>query len=512
MARTAFRATRGAWITRQAISQASWLEKAPLFVLEANLGRSGRQRSTTRGAANSNEMTTVWLIGAGDWPLKAALEAAGHAVQCPEVSFALSGSQDSADVAFIRPGGEPAVILARRLSLGAPATAWVLLLPSASPDQVSGLLDAGAADVAIEPLAAGSALAMVARLVRERRLRVRLEVLESQAAELDQVLGESPAMRVLLEQVSRIARRSAQGPPIRLLLTGETGTGKGLLARRIHQSGRRRGEPFIELNCAALPAGLLESELFGYERGAFTDARSAKLGLIEAADRGTLFLDEVSYLSGDGQAKLLVVLDRQRVRRLGGTSDRQVDVQVIAASSQDMSRLVAEGRFLPELFHRLGVLWLKLPPLRERGDDAQLIAERLLDAMTSKYRLPPKRLSPSARAAIRAYGWPGNVRELSNAIERAVLVEEGDLVETAHLALHGATPAVEAGPGGEIRVCLPPGGASLENFERAIIVCALRAEQGNVSRAAELLRTTRDTLRWRIDKHGIAPTEWSRSP
>lgn len=458
-------------------------------------------------------MAIIWLVGFDDDGPQLELQRAGHEVVRHDLQSALAGTSEAADVGLVCAVSDP-VTLVRRLSLHAPTTTWVILAGKSAAEQVAALLDAGASDVCIDPLAEGAATPLVVRLLRDRRARARLGFFEeraSRASGVDEVVGDSPLMRELLEQVSRITRRSALGPPVRLLLTGETGTGKGLLARRIHFSSRRRDGAFIDVNCAALPGALLESELFGHERGAFTDAKTARIGLIEAADGGTLFLDEISYLSPEGQAKLLTVLDHSRVRRLGGNEARAVDVQVIAASSHDIPKLVPQGKFLPELFHRLSSLWLKLPPLHARGDDALVIAERLLQTLTARYRLPSKHLSEGARAAIRSHRWPGNVRELSNAMERAVLAEEGEVVEASELTLHPVEPQpteVEARAGGGVRVSLPHGGVSLDEVERAVVLKALQLERGNVTRAAALLRTTRDTLRWRIDKHAITEAEW----
>ncbi|HZH02924.1 MAG TPA: sigma 54-interacting transcriptional regulator, partial [Myxococcaceae bacterium] len=227
-----------------------------------------------------------------------------------------------------------------------------------------------------------------------------------------------------------------------------------------------------------------------------------------AAHGGSLFLDEISYLSPEGQAKLLTALETRRVRRLGGAAERQVDLQIIAASSHDMAGLVERGAFRPELLHRLSALWFTLPPLRERMEDAVILAERFLNRATASYHLPPKRLSEGAKAAIQAYGWPGNVRELLHAIERAVLSEDGEVVEASDLALRPfavAGASVTVDESGTIKVTLPPQGVALEGVERALLEQALAAAKGNVTRAAQLLRITRDTMRSRLEKFGISP-------
>ncbi|MBI3181728.1 MAG: sigma-54-dependent Fis family transcriptional regulator [Myxococcales bacterium] len=457
-------------------------------------------------------MATVWLVGFQDAAVAAELVSAGHSVSALSLEEAIASQPTPPDVALVHPGDSPLEGLARKVSLQLPATSCVMLLPPAAALQAASVLDAGASDVALEPLAPGTASVLVARMTREQRARARLGYLDENAArgaQLDDIVANSPRMKELLDRISRISRRSALGPPLSVLLTGETGTGKGLLARAIHFNSRRREGPFIEVNCAAIPSTLLEAELFGHEKGAFTDARSARVGLLEAAHRGTLFLDEVTYLSPEAQAKLLTALETRKVRRLGGTSERQVDVQVLAASCHEVRKLVSEGRFRSELFHRLAALWLELPSLRERGEDALLLAEKFLERVASSYRLPPKRLSEGARAAIRTHSWPGNVRELYHAIERAVLAEEGEVVEQAHLSLEAASARAAADRSG-IQVSIPAEGVALAEVERAFIERALSMAGGNVTRAAALLRVTRDTLRSRIEKLGIQTAELAR--
>jgi DNA-binding NtrC family response regulator len=451
-------------------------------------------------------MASILLVDIEGPALPAALAAAGHLVSGATLDL-LALAQTSADVALVRVGAAAPVPLALRLCAQAPATAWVFLLPPAAAGGAAALLEAGAADVVLEPLSPAAALVLVARLSREQRARVRLEHLARDSAregQLTEVIGDSKVMRELLEKVSRVSRRSALGPGLSVMLTGETGTGKGLLARVLHYSSRRRDQPFVEVNCAAIPPALLESEVFGHERGAFTDAKTARAGLFEAADGGSLFLDEVSYLTSEGQAKLLTALETRRVRRLGSSAERQVDVQLIAASSHDLDALAARGAFKPELLHRLAALWFRLPPLRDRGDDALLLAERLLSRTCDSYRLPRKTLSEGARAAISAHPWPGNVRELAHAVERAVLLEEHAEVAAQDLALSSVSPAARA------EAPFPAEGlAAIDAAERALIERALRAEKGNVTRAAFLLKVSRDVLRARVEKYGLEPTAFA---
>jgi transcriptional regulator with PAS, ATPase and Fis domain len=269
-----------------------------------------------------------------------------------------------------------------------------------------------------------------------------------------------------------------------VLITGETGTGKELLAQAIHYNGPRAPHPFMEVNCTALPETLLEAELFGYEKGAFTDARTSKPGLFEAADRGSLFLDEIGDLTLNVQAKLLKVLEEKQVRRLGSIKSLGVDVRVIAATHVDLTAAVAEGRFRADLFYRLNVLPVHLAPLRERQGDLLLLAEHFLDRISEEYDLPRPPLDAATKQAMLAHGWPGNVRELKNAIERAVLLGDGELHVDELLPMASPAPA-----GGAL-----PFPASLRKIEAAAARLAVERLEGNKSAAADLLGISRTRL------------------
>ena len=333
---------------------------------------------------------------------------------------------------------------------------------------------------------------------------------------LGDLLGESTPLVVVREQVERLLQRHAGGarrlPP--LLILGETGTGKGLLAGAIRRAGPRAAGPFVDVNCAAIPETLIEAELFGFERGAFTDARQAKPGLFQAAHRGTIFLDEVGLLPAGLQAKLLKVLEERAVRRLGSTRSESVDVWVIAATSEDLVEAVRARRFREDLYHRLAVVTLVLPPLRERGDDIVRLAEHFLAGACEDYGLAPRTLAPDASAALQAYPWPGNVRELANLMERVALLADGIDVTAAMLglptsrALHGPVPSVAD----ERRAAA----AAHAEAERARLLEVLRATSWNLSRAAARLGIPRNTLRYRMDKLGLgsgsAPLRMAAAP
>jgi DNA-binding NtrC family response regulator/tetratricopeptide (TPR) repeat protein len=325
---------------------------------------------------------------------------------------------------------------------------------------------------------------------------------------LDELAGESPGISGLRQHVRRLHVKIVSGRRLpALLILGETGTGKGLLARAIHRAGPRPSGPFISVNCAAIPEPLFESELFGVERGAFTDARHTKPGLLQAAHQGTLFLDEVGLLPESTQAKLLTVLDDRLVRRLGSTRADAIDVWIIAATSVDLEAAVRERRFREDLYHRLSGVPLRLPPLRERGSDIGLLAQRFLSNACSDYALPQKTLAADALGALRTHRWPGNVRELSNVMERVALLTDADVIVAESLALpaHASaliTPAVEPEVSTGFR-------RSLERTERLQIQETLRRTHWNISHAAEELGIPRNTLRYRMVKLGLEPNESS---
>jgi two-component system, NtrC family, response regulator AtoC len=320
------------------------------------------------------------------------------------------------------------------------------------------------------------------------------------------VLGNSPAIRAVMERVRQVAILD-ETPPV--LITGETGTGKGLVARSLHGSSSRSGKPFIDINCTALPANLMEAELFGYERGAFTDAKESKLGLFEAAEGGFLLLDEVGDLESSLQGKLLRAIEERTVRRVGGIRDRKIDVRILAATNRDLEREVQQGRFRSDLYFRLAVILLHLPPLRERGDDALLLAEHFLRRFSAKYGKDVRDISAGAREVLLSYPWPGNIRELSHVIERAVLWSRDTTIDVEHLSLttplrpddDGLRPTEPAAAIGATAEASPSG--DLTQWERTMIERAMREARGNQTKAAQRLGITRDTLRYRLKKFGI---------
>lgn len=333
---------------------------------------------------------------------------------------------------------------------------------------------------------------------------------ERQGLEGLRFLGEHPSMVELRGQAERLAAlcAGAAGPPPAVLILGETGTGKDLMAKLLHHSGPRRDRPFVHVDCAALPKDLIEGELFGHEKGAYTSAVGARSGLIEAAEDGVLFLDEVAELPIELQAKLLAVLERRTVRRLGSTRERPVSAWIIAATNRDPEAMVAHGQLRADLYFRLNVLAIRMPPLCERGADVVLLARDFAEQVARRYGLPAPTLSPETCAALMAYSWPGNVRELKHLMERVVLLSGGAAIDTRALMLppapesrsHEDGPAPEDGPAGGGGGLL---GLSLEEAERLLIEQALATTGYNISEAARQLGVTRMAMRYRMRKHGL---------
>ncbi|MCC6585373.1 MAG: sigma 54-interacting transcriptional regulator [Bryobacterales bacterium] len=337
-----------------------------------------------------------------------------------------------------------------------------------------------------------------------------------------EVIGESPVMQELMRFVRRVAASEAST----ILIEGENGTGKDLIAKTLHYQSLRQAEPFIAINCAAIPETLLESELFGYEKGAFTDARQQKRGIFELADHGTLFLDEIGEIPLVLQAKLLRVLEEQNFRRLGGLKDIQVDLRVIAATNKGLREAVREGAFRQDLYFRLNVIHIQIPPLRERLEDIVPLARFFVEHYNKKFKRQLDGITPDAARVLMAHDWPGNVRELRNAIERAMILEETPRITPASLPLSlshapqhvayaaaanglpeplGISSAAAAATASPVPVATasPEFGLSLEENERRLVQMALEKTNGNQTQAAKLLQVTRDTLRYKMKKYGL---------
>jgi transcriptional regulator with GAF, ATPase, and Fis domain len=336
----------------------------------------------------------------------------------------------------------------------------------------------------------------------ERRARTLEQSLRTARSELhdrygfEQIVGRSPLLRDVLTRAAKVARTETT-----VLITGESGTGKELVARAIHYASPRADGPFVAVNCAALPDTLLESELFGHERGAFTGADRQKPGRFELAAHGTLFLDEIGELSAAVQVKLLRVLQEREFQRVGGTATLKADVRLIAATNRDLTAEIAAGRFRSDLFYRLGVFNVHLPPLRERGDDVLLLADSFIRSLAVRMAKGDVTLSRDARELLRRHPWPGNIRELQNAIERALITCEGTLVTAAHLAI--PLPPEPVPPPGSLEPVRPAASLALDELERKAIIDALQRTHGHKARAAELLGLTRFQLYSRLKRYHI---------
>ena len=372
---------------------------------------------------------------------------------------------------------------------------------------------AGAQNYLSKPLALDEVRLAVAGVFRRGRAEQTLEYYRKREARggIEALTGSSEAMREVRAQLGQIVSAEAQlreGTPPAVLITGETGSGKELVARALHFDGPRAGGPFVEVNCAALPPNLLESELFGHERGAFTDAKQRKVGLVEAADGGTLFLDEIGDIDAQTQVKLLKLLEERSVRRLGSVRDMRVDVRIVAATHQPLEQMVQRGGFRADLFFRLRMVAVHLPPLRGRGNDVLELADRFLAEQRARYGKPGLYFTDAARRVLQEYGWPGNVRELRNMVEQAVLLATRDAIEPRQLPVCEtlAPPPADrpaTAPPGTVPAWAADAPVGLNDIERAHLLDALQKTHWNVSQAARLLNISRDTMRYRIDKHRL---------
>jgi two-component system nitrogen regulation response regulator NtrX len=356
----------------------------------------------------------------------------------------------------------------------------------------------GAFDFVEKPLSLEKTVLVVRNALRQRDLETENRALRARVDRQHVMVGESFAMRQLREQVDMAAPTNG-----RVLIYGENGTGKELVARTIHQLSRRRNAPFVEVNCAAIPEELIESELFGHSKGAFTGAVADKPGRFEQATTGTIFLDEIADMSLKTQAKVLRVLQEQVMERVGGTQRIRVDVRVLAATNKELPAEIRAGRFREDLYFRLNVIPIFVPPLRDRQDDIPLLADHFMALMAAEYGRRPKRMAPEAAARLQHYPWPGNVRELRNIIERLMIMVPGDTITALDLAFLGHDEV--RAPAAPVDASMPLADAR-ERFERDYILQALAAQHGNISRTADVLGVERSNLYKKMKAFGIVPS------
>lgn len=386
-----------------------------------------------------------------------------------------------------------------------PRTGIIIMTANSNLASAIEAMRLGALDYLVKPFNPAEVPLVIERARRARQSMRREEHHREETAAVDLFFGSSLAG--LREQIEKIlaSDQRVTGTPAPVLIEGETGTGKTTIARWIHQQGPRAAQPLVEVNCSTLPETLAESELFGHERGAFTDARTARLGLFEAAGGGTLLLDELSSLTLALQAKVLTAIEDRKIRRVGGNKPIEVDVRVIAATNRNLKDLIAAGQFREDLFHRLDLFRLRLPPLRERGEDTLRLAETLLYRLSRRHRLPARRISEHGRQRLLSYPWPGNVRELAHELERALVFENAAVLEFQHLsgaAIHLTADAAASSASKDWfndQFQFPEQGFSIEQAMMRIIHHAMNQTGGNMSAAARLLGVSRDHVRYRLE-------------
>jgi two-component system response regulator AtoC len=432
------------------------------------------------------------------WSLAERLRAEGHEVlEAGTGADALERARDGVDLVLLDyklPDVDGLTVL-RKIKELDPDVLVILLTAYASVETAVEAMKEGAFHFANKPFDLDDVAFQVARALETTSLRRevrRLRASQAQPYSVDRIVGESTTMGMLRNLLGKVAT----SPASTVLLTGESGSGKDLAAKVLHFNSDRAHRPFMNITCSALTETLLESELFGHERGAFTDARQQKRGLFESAEGGTVFLDEIAEMVPGLQAKLLRVLEEKSFKRVGGSQDIKVDVRVVAASNRNLEEEVKAGRFRQDLFYRLNVLPIALPPLRQHLEDVPALLAFYVDGFNREFRKKVKGVSPAALKLLQGYGWPGNIRELRNAVERAMLLTSGSWLEAEDFSLtaRGTSP---------VGFELPASGVDLESLEQSLVIQALERSHGNQTRAAALLGMNRDQIRYRIEKYGL---------
>jgi two-component system, NtrC family, response regulator AtoC len=391
------------------------------------------------------------------------------------------------------------IAVLKKIKETSPDTIVIMLTAHSSVELAVEAMKQGAFHYANKPFDVDEIALLVERALETTRLRREVRTLRATQARpfsLNRIVGESEA----IQRVRTLLQKIASSPASTVLLTGESGTGKDLAAKVVHYASARANHPFMNITCSALPETLLESELFGHERGAFTGADRQKHGLIESADGGTVFLDEIGEMVPALQAKLLRFLEDKTFKRVGGLQDLRVDVRVIAATNRSLEDEVRKGHFREDLYYRLNVVPVTLPPLRQRADDIPQLVNYYVDSYNAEFKKKVARVAPEAMARLKAYPWPGNVRELRNAVERAMLLTDAEELTLEHFPLGSGLAAAKLGEG----VTLPASGIDLEQLERSLVIQALERSGWNQTRAAAMLGLNRDQIRYRVEKFKLS--------